>query len=277
MLVGCCAAGAAASVDAGRCTLSVRRGRSRTKDWRRLPCCLRRTGHLTIDRARQVRSAIRWANAGRPPRGWRFLGNVSLHHPTISGRQMDVLQVPGTVVVGPYHRERRPKLGGRLVLRAYRADTRARYDRRAAKALDVHVFGAEVDHRIRIEQCLEPRGLQDVNRRCRRANLGESGGRDVAQDALATPSGVGINALPPLSGSGKTRNTSPLWAAAPRVRTRGVAVAGRAQAPFGLTVRGNGAAVSPSTDCALHCRDVIKPTCSVGPGPTSGLMKWRQQ
>ena len=72
---------------------------------------------------------------------------------------MDVSQLPATIVTGPNHRERRPKLSRRLVLRAYRANTYARYDRSATEALDVHVFGAELDHRIRIEQRLKRRRL----------------------------------------------------------------------------------------------------------------------
>lgn len=72
---------------------------------------------------------------------------------------MNVSQLPATVVAGPHHRKWRPKLSRGLVLRAYRANTYAHYDRSATEALDVHVFGAELDHRIRIEQRLKRRGL----------------------------------------------------------------------------------------------------------------------
>src|SRR5436190_10096968 len=103
-----------------------------------------------------------------------LLSAVVATSPTVSGRQMDVSQLPATVVARPNHRERRPKLCRRLVLWAYRANTYTRHHCGATEALNVHVFGAELDHRIRIEQCLKRCSRQDVDRGCRRANLGES-------------------------------------------------------------------------------------------------------
>ena len=100
---------------------------------------------------------------------------------------MDVSQMPATVVVGPNHRKRCPKLSRRLVLRAYRANTYTRCDCNATETLNVHVFGAELDHCIRIEQRLKRRTRQDVSRGCRGADLGESGSRDVAKDASQIP------------------------------------------------------------------------------------------
>jgi GNAT superfamily N-acetyltransferase len=53
--------------------------------------------------------------------------------------------------------------------------------------LDVHVFGAQLDHRLGFEKRLKRRRLQDVNRRRRRAKFGEPGSRDVAKHAWQVP------------------------------------------------------------------------------------------